>query len=171
MRTLVELTYPLTSSKDFLRHNCSSIVPPRQIGKFSLKSDSKNFFYKISRIFLMEEIQCELSDWGKRCQERGHVGTIEKSSASFQPGDWSVLGMTLVISASVGVYWAWRDRKKTSTEYMTGGGNVGPLPIAMSLATTLFSAVTILGTPVEFYQYGTMFGYFLLTYFICTVLW
>ena len=115
--------------------------------------------------------KCELSEWGRRCQAQGQVGIIQRSEATFQPGDWTVLGLTLAISASVGIYWAWKDRNKSSKEYMTGGGNVSPFPIAMSLATTLFSAVTVLGTPVEFYQYGTMFGYFLLTYFICTVLW
>jgi len=45
-----------------------------------------------------------------------------------------------------------------------------PLPVAMSQAVTFCSAITVLGTPVEFYQYGTMFGYFVVTYFICTVL-
>jgi Na+/proline symporter len=43
---------------------------------------------------------------------------------------------------------------------MTGGGKVHPIPIAMSLATAFFSAITILTTPVEFFNYGTMFFYF-----------
>ena len=46
------------------------------------------------------------------------------------------------LSAIIGVFWAWRDRKKSSDEYMMGGGNVSPIPIAMSLATTFFSAIT-----------------------------
>ena len=51
-----------------------------------------------------------------------------------------------------------------------GGRAVGPIPIACSLATTFFSAVTVLGTPVEYYQYGTMFTYFLITYLFCSIL-
>ena len=47
----------------------------------------------------------------------------------------------------VGIYFGFKDRKKSSKEYMMGGGNVSPLPIAMSLATTFFSAITILSTP------------------------
>ena len=80
------------------------------------------------------------------------------------------------------------DRNKDSAEYMMGGGNVSPFPIgigskksvsgsfrikfepkhiACSLATTFFSAVTVLGTPGEYYIYGSMFTYFLLTYLFC----
>ena len=40
----------------------------------------------------------------------------------------------------------------------------------MSLAATFFSAITILGHPVEYYQYGTMYFYFLLTYTICSLI-
>ncbi len=39
---------------------------------------------------------------------------------------------------------------------------MSPIPIAMSLATTFFSALTIMSTPVEYYHYGTMYTYFLL---------
>ena len=37
-------------------------------------------------------------------------------------------------------------------------------------ATTFFSAVTVLGTPAEYYVYGSMYTYFVVCYFICTVL-
>ena len=53
---------------------------------------------------------------------------------------------------------------------MVGGRKVPPIPIAMSLAATTFSAITILGTPVEFYSFGTMFMYFIVTYLICTII-
>jgi sodium-coupled monocarboxylate transporter 8/12 len=53
---------------------------------------------------------------------------------------------------------------------MMGGGKVSPIPIAMSLATTFFSAITILSTPVEYYRFGTMFTYFIICYLICTIL-
>ena len=53
---------------------------------------------------------------------------------------------------------------------MLGGGNVNFIPIAMSLATTFFSAIAVLGIPAEFYIYGTMYTYFLVPYLICTIL-
>ena len=112
-----------------------------------------------------------LSEHGIKCFYDTIDNKIAKSDATFQAGDWAVLGSALGLSALIGIFWAWKDRNKSSDEYMMGGGNVNPIPIAMSLATTFFSAITVLGTPVEFYQYGTMFGYFVVTYFICTVLW
>ena len=121
---------------------------------------------------MTEAPQC-LSDLGKQCWNGIISGTLnytERSEATFQAGDWAVLGCVLGLSALVGLFWAWKDRNKSSEEYMMGGGNVSPVPIAMSLATTFFSAITVLGTPVEFYQYGTMFGYFCVTYLVCTIL-
>ena len=53
---------------------------------------------------------------------------------------------------------------------MLGGGNVNFIPISMSLATTFFSAIAVLGIPAEFYIYGTMYTYFLVPYLICTIL-
>ena len=120
----------------------------------------------------MSSLEC-LTTVGQQCYDELAAGRLELESASFlgfQAGDWAVLGCVLGISAVIGIYWAWADRNKSSEEYMMGGGNVSPLPIAMSLATTFFSAITILGTPVEFYQYGTMFGYFMITYLVCTIL-
>ena len=120
----------------------------------------------------MSSLEC-LTTVGQQCYDKLADGDLELESASFlgfQAGDWAVLGCVLGISAVIGIYWAWADRNKSSEEYMMGGGNVSPLPIAMSLATTFFSAITILGTPVEFYQYGTMFGYFMITYLVCTIL-
>ena len=76
----------------------------------------------------------------------------------------------LSISAIIGIFWAWRDRNKSTEEYMLGGGNVNFIPIAMSLATTFFSAIAVLGIPAEFYIYGTMYTYFLVPYLICTIL-
>ena len=114
-----------------------------------------------------------LTTVGQQCYDETLDDDYKYTRASFlgfQAGDWAVLGCVLGISAVIGIYWAWADRNKSSEEYMMGGGNVSPLPIAMSLATTFFSAITILGTPVEFYQYGTMFGYFMITYLVCTIL-
>ena len=117
-----------------------------------------------------EPPQC-LSDHGRECFESTLNNKQPQSTATFQAGDWAVLGSALGVSAIIGIFWAWKDRNKSTKEYQMGGGNVSPIPIAMSLGTTFFSAITVLGTPVEFYQYGTMYGYFVVTYFICTVLW
>jgi len=114
--------------------------------------------------------QC-LSDYGRACfDEFTNRSKTAQSTATFQAGDWAVLGFAMAISTLIGLYWAWKDRNKSINEYMLGGGSLSPLPIAMSQAVTFCSALTVLGTPVEFYLYGTMFSYFVVTYFICTVL-
>ena len=94
---------------------------------------------------MTEAPQC-LSDLGKQCWNginSGMLNYTERSEATFQAGDWAVLGCVLGLSALVGLFWAWKDRNKSSEEYMMGGGNVSPVPIAMSLATTFFSAITV----------------------------
>lgn len=116
-------------------------------------------------ILKMNQYQDEIHDF---CSL--HPGETEQSDKTFQWVDFLVFGIVLGISAVIGIVFAFVDRNKTSDEYMMGGGNVNPGPIAMSLATTFFSAITVLGTPVEYYNYGTMFTYFIVCYFLCTVL-
>lgn len=95
---------------------------------------------------------------------------INRVTETFHTADYVVFALSLALSALIGIYFAWVDRNKSADDYMMGGRSVGPLPIACSLATTFFSAVTVLGTPVEYYQYGTMFTYFLITYLLCSIL-
>ena len=51
---------------------------------------------------------------------------------TFGTWDYVIFGVVLAISAGIGIYFAWIDRKKGTKEYMMGGGNVGPLPIGMT---------------------------------------
>ena len=53
---------------------------------------------------------------------------------------------------------------------MMGGGGVSPFPIAASLATTFFSAVTVLGVPAEVYIFGIMYFFFAISLLIACVL-
>ena len=89
---------------------------------------------------------------------------INKITDTFATWDFVIFGIVLFLSAGIGVYFAWTDRKNDSEDYMMGGGKVSPFPIACSLATTFFSAITVLGSPGEYYLYGSMFTYFLVTY-------
>ena len=93
-----------------------------------------------------------------------HRDIISKITDTFGTWDFVIFGLVLLLSAAIGIYFAWVDRKKDSEEYMMGGGKVSPFPIACSLATTFFSAITVLGSPGEYYLYGSMFTYFLVTY-------
>nr|XP_022319757.1 sodium-dependent multivitamin transporter-like [Crassostrea virginica] len=45
------------------------------------------------------------------------------------------------------------------------GGNMNPIPGALSLLASFMSAITILGTPAEMYNYTTMYYWIGLSYF------
>ncbi|PSN44006.1 hypothetical protein C0J52_17230 [Blattella germanica] len=63
----------------------------------------------------------------------------------------------LALSALIGIYFGFCDRKTDSTnEYSHGGNDMSIWPITASLTVSLISAVTILGVPSEVYMYGTL---------------
>jgi len=92
--------------------------------------------------------------------------------ASLSVPDYVVFGLTLGISASIGIFFAIKDRKKSDDveDYMLGGRNLSTIPVALSLSVSFMSAITVLGTPADIYQYGTMYWWFLLALFIVVVI-
>ncbi|XP_036431451.1 sodium-coupled monocarboxylate transporter 1 isoform X2 [Colossoma macropomum] len=64
----------------------------------------------------------------------------------------------LVISAAIGVYYAFAQRgQRNSTDFLVGGRSMTAVPVALSLTASFMSAITVLGTPVEVYCYGASF--------------
>lgn len=61
-------------------------------------------------------------------------------------------------------YRAKKNANPESDEQLTGGRTLSGVPVALSCTASFMSAVTILGTPVEIYNYGTMYYYSALTY-------
>nr|KAG5709838.1 hypothetical protein BaRGS_032662 [Batillaria attramentaria] len=83
-----------------------------------------------------------------------HTGEIRE----FSVGDYVIFSLVLVVSALVGPYYAYKDRRSLDTKiFMLGGKQMHVFPVAMSLTVTLMSALTLLGTPVEVYIYDTMY--------------
>ena len=68
-----------------------------------------------------------------------------------QPGlhwlDWFVILLYAGGTIALGVYFS--KRQKSSDEYFTGGGNMNPLLIGVSLFATLLSTISYLGMPGE----------------------
>nr|XP_002131513.1 sodium-coupled monocarboxylate transporter 1 [Ciona intestinalis] len=87
---------------------------------------------------------------------------------SFGTWDYVVFALLFVISASIGLFFAFRNRKKSNDaqEYLMGGRHMHAVPVAFSLTAGFLSAITVLGTPSEFYVYGTMFTYYCFVYVI-----
>ena len=72
----------------------------------------------------------------------------------------------LLVSAAVGVYFAYRSRRNETLDNFTlGGRDMHAFPTSLSIMCTTLSALTVIGTPAEFYGYGAM--YFWMTAVYC----
>lgn len=47
-----------------------------------------------------------------------------------------------------------KNTKNKTHDYLTANSSIGTIPVAFSLLATVYSATTLLGVPVEVYQYG-----------------
>ncbi|NWU95333.1 SC5AC protein, partial [Upupa epops] len=89
----------------------------------------------------------------------------------FVAWDYAVFAALFLVCASIGVFFAVKERKKkTSNEFLVGGRQMTCGPIAFSLTTSFMSAVTVLGTPSEVYRYGASFVLFFLSYALVIIL-
>lgn len=90
---------------------------------------------------------------------RTYTYTFERGESTFfQVWDYVVFGLTLCVSAAIGLYYAIKDRKKNSEkEFLLGGRNLSVFPVSLSLLSSFISAITLLGTPAEVYTYNTMY--------------
>ncbi|XP_040200251.1 sodium-coupled monocarboxylate transporter 1-like [Rana temporaria] len=88
----------------------------------------------------------------------GDIGT-------FTVWDYVVFALMLLISAVIGIYYAFAGGgQKTSKDFLMGGRSMTAVPVALSLTASFMSAVTVLGTPAEVYRFGAMFSVFAITY-------
>lgn len=70
--------------------------------------------------------------------------------SSFVAGDYVVFAVMLMVSAAVGVYYAWADRgQRSSGDFLTGGRRLTALPVSLSLTASFMSAITVLSNPAE----------------------
>jgi sodium-coupled monocarboxylate transporter 8/12 len=73
---------------------------------------------------------------------------------NFSLVDYFVFALFLLSSALIGIFFAWRDRKKSSKEeFLTGGRSLDLFPVCMSLIASFLSSNTILGVPSEIYLF------------------
>lgn len=71
-------------------------------------------------------------------------------TGSFVAEDYVVFALMLVMSAAVGVYYAWVDRgQRSSGNFLMGGRKLTALPVSLSLTASFMSAITVLSNPAE----------------------
>ncbi|XP_045470398.1 sodium-coupled monocarboxylate transporter 2-like [Harmonia axyridis] len=77
----------------------------------------------------------------------------------FDAFDYIVFAIMLLVSALIGVYFAFfaKVKQNTTSEYLMGGKTMGIFPISMSMIASYISGISILGIPAEMYTYGTQF--------------
>ena len=88
------------------------------------------------------------------------------SYSKFSTVDYVLFGLILAVSTAIGIYYAIKDRRRNNTKtFLMAGGNMNPIPVALSLLASFMSAITLLGTPGEMYNYTTMYWWIGLSYF------
>ncbi|ESO00061.1 hypothetical protein HELRODRAFT_146890, partial [Helobdella robusta] len=82
--------------------------------------------------------------------------------------DYLVFAIFLVGSALIGFVVGFFDRKNNanSKTFLTGGGKMHWIPVALSMQASFLSAIYILASPVEIYNFGTMYYYIVLTHIV-----
>lgn len=70
--------------------------------------------------------------------------------------NYITIAAVLIASFLIGVYFWWRGNKNTH-DYQLAGRGMGSLPIALSMVTTFYSAVSLLGHPALYLGVGTQF--------------
>ncbi len=93
---------------------------------------------------------------------------------SFQTGvkntftvvDYVIFAAILCISVGIGIFYAIRDRRRNNLNvFLMAGKQMNPITVALSLVASFMSAITLLGTPAEMYQFTTMYWWIGLSYF------
>ncbi|XP_033759614.1 sodium-coupled monocarboxylate transporter 1-like [Pecten maximus] len=93
------------------------------------------------------------------------------SSHSFVVWDYVIFGITIVISISIGLYYAFAGgRQKTTSEFLVGNRRMKVLPVAISLMVSFESSIMMLGVPAEVYEYGIQYVLKLVGFLIADLL-
>ncbi|XP_017772837.1 PREDICTED: sodium-coupled monocarboxylate transporter 2-like [Nicrophorus vespilloides] len=80
---------------------------------------------------------------------------FEVTDLKFSWTDYSLFALTLLSSAAIGVYFGFVSRKQnTAKDYLLGGKQMHPIPIALSLISCNVSGITIMAVPSDVFRFG-----------------
>ncbi|XP_067678041.1 sodium-coupled monocarboxylate transporter 2-like isoform X2 [Haliotis asinina] len=77
-------------------------------------------------------------------------------SHTFGKWDYTVFGVMVAVSVSIGIYHAIVGRHGKLDEYLLAGRSMTFFPVALSLIATFTSTITMLGVSAEAYSHGIM---------------
>ncbi|XP_031795995.1 sodium-coupled monocarboxylate transporter 1 [Sarcophilus harrisii] len=96
---------------------------------------------------------------------------IRQETGTFGVWDYLVFAGMLLISAAIGVYYAFsRGGQQTPKDFMMGGRQMTAIPVALSLTASFISAITVLGTPSEVYRFGAIFSIWAFSHIIVVLI-
>ncbi|XP_034947358.1 putative sodium-dependent multivitamin transporter [Chelonus insularis] len=82
-----------------------------------------------------------------------------EAEPTLQWPDWVAVGLTLLASAAIGVYYRFTGgRQKTAEEYFSADQSVGTVMLAFTMMIAYLSAISLLGISGENYSYGAQFN-------------
>ncbi|CAB3363589.1 Hypothetical predicted protein [Cloeon dipterum] len=84
----------------------------------------------------------------------------------FDWSDYLVFAGMLAVSAAIGLYHGCRRRGQSSSEFLTGNGQLGTVPVALSMLASFLSSITLMGQPAEVYLFGPQLWLFGLASFL-----
>ena len=97
------------------------------------------------------------------------AGGLPPGVGSFVPADYAVFALMLLVSAAVGVYYAWADRSRAGTgDFLMGGRSLTALPVSLSLTAGFMSAITVLASPAEVRE-NSIILYSIPLYSLCSI--
>jgi sodium-coupled monocarboxylate transporter 8/12 len=102
--------------------------------------------------------------------------TFEASSSLFTSFDYGILISSLLISTVIGLAHGVKFSSrgctfgKSTDEYFLASGNLGLVPVTLSLVASSISPMTMLGLPVEVYSHGFSIWFFVIGEFLGCVL-
>ncbi|XP_050725454.1 sodium-coupled monocarboxylate transporter 1-like [Eriocheir sinensis] len=82
---------------------------------------------------------------------------LTKLADRFQWPDYLVFALMLAVSAVIGIIYGCFGKKQDTNEFLMAGKSMTTFPVAMSLIASFMSAITLLGTPSEVYQFGFVY--------------
>ncbi|XP_071637386.1 putative sodium-dependent multivitamin transporter isoform X2 [Temnothorax longispinosus] len=83
--------------------------------------------------------------------------------------DYAVIGVLILISSGIGVYyWFTGGRQKSTEEYFMANKSMRVIPVAIGLMVSYLSAVSLLGVSSENYVYGTQYAVINIAYGLAT---
>jgi Na+/proline symporter len=86
---------------------------------------------------------------------------------SFTWADYAVFALMLSICLTIGVVFGIVNRKKKSSgDFLLGGGDLHVVPVGFSILASFISAIAILGYSGEMYRYGTMYYLIVISHII-----